>query len=362
MPVTFKVAKHAAEEFPWTPFPVKTTGAERPLQVAAFAQWRQCQELLQTSIAPEDLPELEPARGNGFVEVVLTAYKRHHHLVIRPDDVWISFLSQLNFYVNTHAEELRSHFVAHGARKLLTVPAAGTRYVVDPKLVDWILPDFTTTTVKDKTICAVLLMSSLESCFHYEIMCICGIPSVTLEGERADWQKLLDRPAAWTRMLRPILERFVKAFDGKPDVEFWGNVAHAHPNYYGPEDMSGWITALSVWNCQGRWQGRPLEEVTNPREVPDAEEREKLSPRDKDKLERRYVLDGISYPALSQTQMAEGFCEVDVLLDDNGQRFDCVMVAGHVAIAVSGSAESQRDTLSPSPEWFIYIKRKERFY
>ncbi|TBU36770.1 hypothetical protein BD309DRAFT_1005204 [Dichomitus squalens] len=306
--------------------------------------------------------------------------------VLSPDDVWISILSQLNFYVNAHATELRSHFVAHGGKKHLVVVAFGTRYtvnfgslarqmtlhiqnsVVDPTLVDWILPDFTTTTVKDKTICAVLLMSSLESCFHYEIMCICGIPSVTLEGERADWQKLLDRvtsdrlpamgaePAAWARMLQPILERFVKAFDGEPDVEFWGDVAHAHPKFYGPEDMSGWITAFSVWNCQGRWQGRPLEEVTNPREVPDAEEREKLSPREKDKLERRYVLDGISYPALSQTQMAEGFCEVEVLLDDNGQRFDCVMVAGHVAIAVSGSAESRRDTLSPSPEWFIYIK------
>ncbi|TBU60399.1 hypothetical protein BD310DRAFT_815389, partial [Dichomitus squalens] len=189
----------------------KTTGAERVLEVAASAQWRQCRELLQTSIAPEDLSNLQPAQGNGFVEAVLTAYKRHHHLVIRPDDAWISILSQLNFYVNAHAEELRSHFVAHGAKKLLTVPAVGTRYtvnfgslarqmtlhiqnsVVDSTLVDWILPDFTTTTVKDKTICAVLLMSSLESYFNYEIMCICGIPSVTLEGERADWQKLLDR-------------------------------------------------------------------------------------------------------------------------------------------------------------------------
>ena len=35
--------------------------------------------------------------------------------------------------------------------------------VVDKTLVEWILPDFTTTTVKDTTICAVLMMSSLKS-------------------------------------------------------------------------------------------------------------------------------------------------------------------------------------------------------
>ncbi len=158
--------------------------------------------------------------------------------------------------------------------------------------MDWILPNFTTTTVKDTTVCAILMMSSLKSYapparttlpylthparyFDYHMTCMCGIPSVTLEGERADWEKLLARldrlpelgeePAVWARMLRPILTRFVSAFDGEPDTKFWSEVAHSHERFYGPEDMSGWITAFCVWSSTGTWQAGALSDITSPR-------------------------------------------------------------------------------------------------
>ena len=111
---------------------------------------------------------------------------------------------------------------------------------------------------------------------------------------------------------------------------------------------------------------------------------------------RRYTLDGVTYPNMGVSQIAQGFCEVDVLLDDNGAQFECMMVAGHVAFAVSsssclsssslsavppveedaedaprpgpprrrgaaGATESARkggkyDTLSPAPQWFMFVK------
>jgi hypothetical protein len=45
--------------------------------------------------------------GNGFVNAVIRAYGHHHALVIRPDDVWLSILTQFSFYVNANAELLR---------------------------------------------------------------------------------------------------------------------------------------------------------------------------------------------------------------------------------------------------------------
>lgn len=59
---------------------------------------------------------------NGFVRAVFYAYSYHHHLTLRPDDVWFAILTQFNFFVNAHAEELRS-FVTHEDQKDLEVEA-----------------------------------------------------------------------------------------------------------------------------------------------------------------------------------------------------------------------------------------------
>ncbi|KAJ7148048.1 hypothetical protein C8R43DRAFT_889125, partial [Mycena crocata] len=56
---------------------------------------------------------------------VITAYKQHHALVIRPDDVWLAMLCQFNFSVNANAEVLRGTFVAHEGQKELVVMQAG---------------------------------------------------------------------------------------------------------------------------------------------------------------------------------------------------------------------------------------------
>jgi len=58
----------------------------------------------------------------------------------------------------------------------------------------------------------------------------CSVPSVTLEGEKSDWESILARldklgefgaePTEWARMLRPIIHRFISAFGGNPDVDF----------------------------------------------------------------------------------------------------------------------------------------------
>jgi hypothetical protein len=75
--------------------------------------------IIQTSIndAGEGIQYL--GASNGFVNAAVLAYNDHHHLILRPEDVWFSILVQLNVYINEHAEDLRSMFVAHEGQKKL---------------------------------------------------------------------------------------------------------------------------------------------------------------------------------------------------------------------------------------------------
>jgi hypothetical protein len=58
---------------------------------------------------------------------------------------------------------------------------------------------------------------------------------------------------------------------------------------------------------------------------------------------------------LDTGDVPDGFCEVDVKLDDNGEEFDCKMIAGHVGYVVSAKG-GQLNTLQPSSEWFMFVK------
>lgn len=57
------------------------------------------------------------ARDNGLVHALEAAYSRHYHLVLRPDDVWITLLTQFSIYVNKNAENMRGTFVSHEGQK-----------------------------------------------------------------------------------------------------------------------------------------------------------------------------------------------------------------------------------------------------
>ncbi|KDR84407.1 hypothetical protein GALMADRAFT_237259 [Galerina marginata CBS 339.88] len=324
--------------------------------------------LMQSSFVDAKFSKMDLRSGrNGFVQAVTHAYNRHHHLIIRPDDVWIAILSQLSIYVNKHAESLRSQFVAHKGKAKLTVIASGSRHTVDfgglakqmtdkigenivnPSLKTWILPNFTTTTPNDTVVCSVMMMATMKTYFDYE-MTMCGLPSVTLEGEKSDWEKLYqrvdtletfgDEPKAWAKLLRPVLRRFAEAFNGEPDIDFWNKVSHHYSLGSGTQYLSGWITAFCVWDSEGKWQATPRSAT------PVISFGEK-------KYHPKLMLDKVHYPSIDSADVPMGFCEVDVKVVDDEGVLDCVMIAGHMANLVEGR---YKDTLRPIPSWFMYVK------
>jgi hypothetical protein len=237
-----------------------------------------------------DQPISVVASRNGFVDTVIEAYSNHQALVIRPDDVWTTILTQFSLFVNGEGrtEQLRHMFVAHEGKKKLIVEMEGTRdtvdfgaaariftekiheHVVDPELREWCLPSFSTTTANDTIVASVVMMATLKSYFEYEMMLGCGIPRVTLLGTPDDWINIFDRvdrlgrygpeTAAWRDLLKPVLARFVRAFepgyaDSKKNRDFWQHVASRQWAGSFSGWLTGWITAFCAFNDQGRWMG-----------------------------------------------------------------------------------------------------------
>ncbi|KAJ7479614.1 hypothetical protein FB451DRAFT_1448656 [Mycena latifolia] len=277
MPVSFSVANHAAAPVDLSMYLASDGFTAEQILAHACQQRKKPADVLQFAVSQQHLP-LHPTPHarlmrdvsakipnllpdqNGFVASALTAYNGHHALVLRPDDVWLAILCQFNFFVNAHAERLRAAFVAHDGKRLLAVDAPGGRHrtdfpgmaramaglihanVVDPALRDWALPAFSTTTVHDTTVAAALLMATLKEYFVYAMFgsTLCGIPRVTLEGGRADWFVILERleklreygveTTAWYHLLRPVVARFVAAFDAPvsaANMQFWQQIAGA---------------------------------------------------------------------------------------------------------------------------------------
>ena len=110
-----------------------------------------------------------------------------------------------------------------------------------------------------------------------------------------------------------------------------------------PSYMCGWITAFAVWSKEGKWQGPSLNgEKADDTHLPDG---------DLFQLE----LDGARYEVKDADSVPAGYCEVDVELMDNGEKFDCMMVSGHLAQLAGGE---EGDTVSPLPSWFMFVKEE----
>ncbi|GLB12572.1 hypothetical protein AtubIFM57258_010256 [Aspergillus tubingensis] len=366
MPVTLTTSSSRPEA--WVGAKVLT--AESLLEESCPENARRCKQLFQSSFTPEQLAETHiSSSSNGLVNAVYRAYSNHHHLILRPEDVWFAILSQLSFYINAHAEDLRSHFVAHEGKEEVSVTAVGTVYsvdfgalavqmteaiqekVVDPDLRTWLMPAFSTTTVSDQIIAAVLMMGAMQQYFSFKAFLLCGIPSVTLLGEREDWVQLLSKldklpdlgaePAQFARLLRPVLQNFIVSFD-EPTLEsvreFWGLCADRISGGSGPSYLSGWITAFCYWDEKGQ----PMDKGT-----PGCE------------------LDGVQFHRVDFDEIPGAFASVPMKVDDNGTEYETELVAGVIGIQAScgkqttaaiGDAEAQQDTIQPASGWWIYEK------
>lgn len=93
--------------------------------------------------------------------------------------------------------------------------------------------------------------------FYYGCYICCGLPSVTLLGQQADWQRLITKAkrlptfgkecATWHSLLMPVLKRFVSSFESSESEEtkdFWQKIAHYSGGGSGPTYLSVCLSHL----------------------------------------------------------------------------------------------------------------------
>ncbi|MCJ1461041.1 hypothetical protein MMC28_011423 [Mycoblastus sanguinarius] len=369
MPITFHPAAHRAEEIHLRRTALTVNSPDKLLRECSPQEHVKCERLIRSSFS--DLAETSiQAVDNGFVRAAVQAYNEHHNLIIRPDDVWLAILAQFSIYVNAHPEQMREYFVSHKGKEELEVIAYGNtetydwsefpleiskmieKKVTDPELRNWIIPTFSTTTETDKVICSIMMMSTLQSYFSYKCTLACGIPSVTLLGEKSDWENIStrikklttfgDEVSEWHNLLHPVITRFVTAFDHPDSSEnnaFWQKIADKSGGGSGPPYLSGWITAFCFWDERGENLHRQAR-----------------------KSERFLFLDGALFHHVDMEYIPPGWAAVPVNVDDNGYVYSARMGAGSVGVRFTNSEGGEKtvlNTLQAEAGWWMFKVKPE---
>ena len=202
-----------------------------------------------------------------LIEAVHLAFSSHRPLVLSPDSIWLTIVQGFGHHVHENAEGLRGRIVQHEGQKELQVVteslhpdhwpdlisqfSSQIRENSDPVLYETLLCAFSTTTPAIRTAYEVALMDAYSRYFQYTMQCVCGIPSITLEGTPNDWQRMRDRLEVlatynldwWTSRLAPILDEFIATAEGAPDRRFWQSIYKPQQAYVS-KMATGWITDL----------------------------------------------------------------------------------------------------------------------
>lgn len=215
------------------------------------------------------LPVVSATDANALAQAAHDAFYMHQPLVLSPDAVWLTLAQGFAQHVGLNAEALRHRFVKHTGKKKLIVErpdfflgqdnpwpeafAAFSEQIAAHvgKMRDLVVAEFSTTGPIERAASEVVLMDAFQAYFEYEMMCGCGIPSITLLGTPEDWRGVRRRAAMlseldlewWTDPLMPVLDELVRAAEGHVDGSFWRSFFR-YQSGSGPSELTGWILVL----------------------------------------------------------------------------------------------------------------------
>ncbi|KAM9993919.1 hypothetical protein ACTFIZ_011880 [Dictyostelium cf. discoideum] len=310
-------------------------------------------KVLQTSINDA----LESFNLNSFVYSAWESYNNHHHLVLRPDNIWMAILTQFSFYVNKNSEELREKFVDFNNKKELIVET-GYRIleapfdeltiemsnqiqsnIKDPSIKDLIIPNFTTTTESDKVVFSIALMSTMKKYFDYGYAKKCGLSEVTLLGEINDWIDLKERVEKliqfdnkdgvikkWlNKYLLAVIDKFIESANGNPDTTWWNQIVD-YKQRSGGSVLTGWLATFCVFDNDGKYTDNKYLYFTEEEDFP--------------------------WPRVNADSIPNGFVSCPIKLKDIEQEYNSTIYSGHFGSKLLDN----NSKLIPSLDWFIVAK------
>lgn len=262
--------------------------------------WGHIGKLLVCSPVRGDLPAVAYFDSpNLLAACVYKAFYEHYPVKLNPNSIWLTICQGFGTYVDANAEALRSKFVSFEGQKFLTVERPD--FVRDYWKNDWekVFPvfvsqitgyigkptaqlldcNFSNTTLLDKAAAHITVMDIMKHYFKYVMRGGCGIPYIELLGTTADWVLVRKKAEAlrtyelsqdntlqnWLADLLPVLDHFVLAAQGKPDIAFWGAVCNvlgrrgSGIGSYKGDPLNGWMQVFFPYvRNAGRSDSRPV--------------------------------------------------------------------------------------------------------
>ena len=295
---------------------------------------------------------------HALLEAVHIAFSEHRPLVLSPDAIWLVIAQGFSDHVKENAAALKASFVRQQCQKSLNVRASSftrtgfagaiadistlIRQETNAVVHDALVCNFSTTTAEIRTASEIVLMDTFSKYFKYGVT-ICGIPRITLEGTREDWETMRARLEVlatyelewWVERLRPIFDEFVLAAEGRPTPHFWRAI-YKPKEAYGGDVITGWIADLFPYlGPESRKMRNPLLNKKRHNWALKAEEGMRPSP-----------------AGVGLSTVPSGLCKV--ALDVSG--IDADLVAGFIGVRQSADDFA----LAPVIDWFVVKPETKR--
>jgi len=207
--------------------------------------------------------------NNGLIQTIHNCYSSHRPLLLTPDVIWLAICQGVSIHINEKMDSLKHViFIKNKPDKivvrndslgynedawkaLISSIANQTKKYTRDDFYSFFVSQFTTTTEVHKTVYQITLLESYKKVFQYVGESGCGIPSITITGEKKDWELILSKLemldkiglSKWKASLKPIINEFINVYSGKINKEFWKSIYKYKENYT-ESYLSGWIVKL----------------------------------------------------------------------------------------------------------------------
>lgn len=217
---------------------------------------------------------------HAFLWGLHRAYADHRPFVLSPDMIWLLIVQGVAQHFNAIADQRpdwlptqRTTIRVQNDKIILGDPNSPweetTTQLTDAieqylgnDFVQLLRADFSTTQLSERVASEITILDALKPYFKYVVFyCICGIPSITLEGTADDWAHMLQKMetlkqydlAWWMDELIPIVKNIHQSATGQISKEFWMTIfkVHTEESYGAPKRIDGWITRFFPYDRKG---------------------------------------------------------------------------------------------------------------
>ena len=204
--------------------------------------------------------------NNGLIQTVQECYDNHRPLILSPDVIWLAICQGVSIHINENFKKyediifyehkpsvlkVRNDSLINGGKhwqSLIDSLSMQTQFYTKDNFYSFFVSDFSTTTEIEKTAYQITLLESYKNAFKYVGESGCGIPKITLKGNKSDWQMMIKKLElldvlgleVWKDNLISVLTEFINVYDGEINDEFWKGI-YKDAQEYGAFYMSGWI-------------------------------------------------------------------------------------------------------------------------